>query len=61
MNQRNKIVITTLNISPKQWSTLLLELNLMKSSWRHFGVKLDVQAKHFKRIIEWGTKSHDEL
>ena len=61
MNQKNKIVITTQHIRPKQWSTLLLELNLMKSSWRHLGVKLDLQAKNFERIIEWGNKRHDEF
>ena len=61
MNQKNKIVITTQHIRPKQWSTLLLELNLMKSSWRKFGVKLNLQAKDFERIVHWGTKSHDEL
>ena len=61
MNQRNKIVITTLNISPKQWSTLLLELNLMKNSWSRFGVKLDLQAKNLQRVIDWGTKRYDQL
>tara|TARA_R100001132_G_C3198509_1_gene47047 strand:+ start:76 stop:261 length:186 start_codon:yes stop_codon:yes gene_type:complete len=61
MNQKNKIVITANNINPKQWSTLLLELNLMKSSWRPFGVKLDLQAQNFERIVNWGTKKHDEL
>ena len=61
MNQKNKIVITAHHINPKQWSTLLLELNLMKKSWRPFGVKLDIQAKDFERIVHWGTKTHDEL
>jgi len=61
MKQKNKIVITTENINPKQWSTLLLELNLMKSSWSHFGVKLDLQAKNLQRVIDWGTKKHDQL
>ena len=61
MKEKNKIVITPEHINPKQWSTLLLELNLMKSSWRPFGVKLDIQAKNFQKIIEWGTKTHDEL
>jgi hypothetical protein len=61
MNQKNKIVITTHHISPKQWSTLLLELNLMKSSWSKFGVKLELQAKNLQRTIDWGTKRHDEL
>ncbi len=41
----NKIVITAHNISQKQWSTLLLELNLIKKAWRPVGVKLDLQAK----------------
>ena len=33
----------------------------MKKSWRPFGVKLDIQAKDFERIVHWGTKTHDEL
>ena len=57
MKEKNKIIITTPNISSKQWSTLLLELNLMKSSWRPFGVKLDIQARNFQRTIDWGTKN----
>ena len=61
MSKNNKIVITPHNISTKQRSTLLLELNLMKKSWRPFGVKLDIQAKDFERIVHWGTKTHDEL
>ena len=61
MKEKNKIIITAPNISSKQWSTLLLELNLMKSSWRPFGVKLDLQAQNFERIVNWGTKKHDEL
>ena len=61
MSKNNKIVITPHNISTKQRSTLLLELNLMKKSWRPFGVKLDIQAKDFERIVHWGNKTHDEL
>ena len=61
MKEKNKIIITTPNISSKQWSTLLLELNLMKSSWRPLGVKLDIQARNFQRTIDWGTKNYDEL
>jgi|TARA_B100000959_G_scaffold286445_1_gene365102 hypothetical protein len=56
----NKIVITAHNISQKQWSTLLLELNLIKKAWRPVGVKLDLQAKNLKKIIHWGTKKYDE-
>ena len=56
----NKIVITAHNISQKQWSTLLLELNLIKKAWRPVGVKLDLQAKNLKKIIHWVTKKYDE-
>ena len=56
----NKIVITEHNISQKQWSTLILELKLIKKAWRAVGVKLDLQAKKKKKIIDWGTKKYDE-
>ena len=52
---RNKIVITAHNISQKQWSTLLLELNLIKKAWRPVGVKLDLQAKNLKKNNRLGN------
>jgi hypothetical protein len=48
------------NISQKQWVNLLIELNLVKSSWRKFGPVLEIKAKNFDRIIRWGRRKHGE-
>jgi len=54
-----KVTISSDNISPKQWSALLLELNIMKAAWRPFA-KLEVHGKEFKKVIKWGTRKYDE-
>ena len=48
------------NISPKQWTSLLIELNLVKSSWRRYGPDIKIKAKNFNKIIKWGRKTHGE-
>ena len=48
------------NISTKQWANLLLELNLVKSSWRRFGPNITIKARNFDKIVKWGTKTHGE-
>ena len=48
------------NISPKQWTSLLIELNLVKSSWRRYGPEIKIKAKNFNKIIKWGKKTHGE-
>ena len=48
------------NISQKQWTSLLIELNLIKSSWRRFGPDIKIKAKNFDKIIRWGRKTHGE-
>jgi len=48
------------NISTKQWANLLLELNLVKSSWRRFGPDITIKARNFDKIIKWGTKIYGE-
>ena len=37
----------------------MLELNLMKKSWRRYGVTLDIQSPGIKKIISWGTRKYD--
>ena len=54
-----KATITAKGASTKQWSDLMLELNLMKKAWRPYGVTLDIQAPGIKKIIGWGTKKYD--
>ena len=48
------------NISQKQWTDLLLELNLVKSSWRRFGPDISIKARNFDKIVKWGKKIHGE-
>ena len=53
-----KLTITSKNISQKQWSNLILELNLMKKAWSAYA-DIDIQAPGFKKIIAWGTSNYD--
>ena len=54
-----KVTISSNNITPKQWSVLLLELNLMKQSWDRFAT-LKIEAPEFKKVTTWGTRRYDE-
>ena len=58
---KKKILLEAKGASDKQWSVLVLELNIMKQAWRKFGVTLSLQSPDAKRIIAWGTKNYDEL
>ena len=54
-----KATITAKGASTKQWSDLILELNLMKKAWRRYGVTLDIQSPGINKIISWGTRRYD--
>ena len=51
------ITIKTNEISQRQYSTLLLELNIMKQQWRSYGVHLNILAPSLKKIIALGTNN----
>ena len=53
-----KATITAKGASVKQWSDLMLELNLMKKAWRPYGVTLNIQTPGITKIISWGTKKY---
>ena len=53
-----KLTITSENISPKQWSTLLIELNLIKEQWKPYA-KLDIHTPEFSKVIAWGKRKYD--
>ena len=57
--KEKKATITAKGASVKQWSDLMLELNLIKKAWRPYGVTLDIQTPGIKKIILWGTKKYD--
>ena len=57
-NMKEKtITIKTNAISQRQYSTLLLELNIMKQQWRSYGVNLQLSAPSLKKIIALGTSN----
>ena len=53
------VTINVEGASQGQWSTFLLELNLMKKTWRSYGVTLDIQTPGIKKILAWGTRRYD--
>ena len=55
-----EINIKVKNISQKQWSLLLVELNLVSRNWRRFGPIMDIKARNFDKIIKWGKKKHGD-
>ena len=55
-----EVHIEVSSISQKQCVNLLIELNLVKSSWRRFGPEIKIKAKNFNKIIKWGKKTHGE-
>tara|TARA_R100000030_G_scaffold87370_1_gene71046 strand:- start:114 stop:299 length:186 start_codon:yes stop_codon:yes gene_type:complete len=56
-----EINIKVSNISQKQWSLLLVELNLVSQNWKKFGPVMNIKAKNFNRIIKWGKKKHGTI
>ena len=54
-----RVTISSENISSKQWSVLLIELNLIKESWGPYA-KLKIEAPDFDKVIRWGKRKHNE-
>jgi|TARA_R110000744_G_scaffold118448_1_gene221228 hypothetical protein len=53
-----KVTISSKNISSKQWTNLMLELNLMKKEWKNYAT-LDIQGTGLRKILAFGTKKYD--
>jgi len=56
-NNTKTVVLDVEGISQGQWSTFLLELNLIKKEWRSYGVDVKLKANSIKKIIEKGTSN----
>jgi hypothetical protein len=57
--KEKEIIIKSRSITPKQYSTLILELNLVLEAWKPYA-KLELKAPGLKKILGWGRKKHDE-
>ena len=58
--KEKKVTVSAKGASVKQWSDLILELNLMKKSWHRYGVTIDVKTSGIKKILSWGTRKYDQ-
>ena len=56
--KEKKLTITSKDISKKQWSNLVLELNLIKKAWASYAT-LELQGPGIKKIIAHGTRNFD--
>ncbi len=52
------LTITSKNITKKQWSNLVLELNLIKKAWSSFAT-LELNGTNVKKIVAHGTRNFD--
>ena len=58
MRMSRKITLNIKGGSSKQYSTLILELNIMAKSWKKFGVNINLPGQ--ERTIAWGNRKHNE-
>ena len=56
--KEKKLTITSKDISQKQWSNLVLELNLIKKAWSSYA-SLELQGPGVRKIIAHGTRNFD--
>ena len=54
------ITLTPKGISQKQWSSFLLELNLMKKAWKPYGVNVEIKASGLRSVLKWGTTINND-
>ncbi len=50
-----KLTIIGKDITQKQWSNLVLELNLIKKAWKPYA-DIELQGTGIKKIISFGTR-----
>ena len=55
--KEKKLTITSKNITHKQWSNLLIELNLIKKSWAKYAT-INLQAPGLKKILAHGSRKN---
>jgi len=55
------VTVNVDGISQGQWSTFILELNLMKKAWKPYGVNVELKTHSIKKIIEKGTSNGETL
>ena len=49
-----KLIISSRDITPKQWTNLVLELNILKKEWRNYAT-IDLSGQGIKNIVTKGN------
>ena len=58
---KEKVITLKINGAAQgQWSSLLLELNLMRKAWQPYGVYMNIKASGLKNILNYGTRVNDD-
>ena len=52
------LTLTSKDITQKQWSNLILELNLIKKAWSSYAT-IELQGAGVRKIIAHGTRNFD--
>jgi len=53
--KEKQLTITSKDITQKQWSNLILELNLIKKAWSSYAT-IELQGAGVRKIIAWNTE-----
>jgi len=56
--KEKQLTITSKDITQKQWSNLILELNLIKKAWSSYAT-IELQGAGVRKIIAHGTRNFD--
>ena len=54
--KEKQLTVTSKNITQKQWSQLVLELNLIKKAWASYAT-IEIKCPGIKKIIAHGTRT----
>ena len=58
---KEKVITLKINGAAQgQWSSLLLELNLMRKAWQPYGVYMNIKASGLKNVLNYGTRVNDD-
>ena len=54
------ITVNVKGTSQSQWSTFILELNIMKKAWKRYGVNVELKTPSINKIRAQGTSVADK-
>ena len=54
-----KVTISSDDMTGRQWSVFLVELNLIKQQWSRFAT-VKIETPGFEKVIRWGKRKHNE-